>query len=86
MLRVRSQLASNNVLAHVSILFSAELLRTKFQLLNFLFSSLLHGRGKENVPTATKIWREKVCRINVFRAKHPLHPQKIACSYTYVKR
>ena len=46
--------ASDNVLSQPSVLFSVGLLRTKFQVPNFLLSSLWqHGRGKHNVPTAT---------------------------------
>jgi len=47
-----SQLASDNVLAQLSVLFSVGLLRSKFQGANFQISSLWQlGRGKYNVPT-----------------------------------
>jgi len=52
---ILSQLASDNVLATPSVLFSVGLLRTKFQDQSFLFSSLWqYGREKYSVPTATK--------------------------------
>ena len=56
MLRVPSQLASDQVLAQSGVLVSVGLLWTKFQVPNFLFSSLWQlGRGKYDVQTATEI-------------------------------
>jgi len=57
MLRVLSQLASNSVLYSPAYFFSW-LLRNKFLVPKFLFSSLWqHGRGKYNVPTEQKsLW------------------------------
>jgi len=55
MLRVLSQVASVNVFAQPSGIFSVGLLRTMFQVPNYQFSSLWqHGRGKYNVSTATE--------------------------------
>jgi len=52
MLKVLSQLASGNILAQPSVLFSDGLLRTKLQAPNFLFSSL--RQYVRDVPTATE--------------------------------
>jgi len=55
MLRVLSQLTSDNVLALLSVLFSVGFLRNKFQVPNVQFSRLWeHGGGKYDVSTATE--------------------------------
>jgi len=58
MLRALSQLASDNVLAQSSVFFVFFLvgyLRNKFQVPNFLFSSLWQlGRRKYSSPTAAE--------------------------------
>ena len=78
--RALSQLASDNVLAQPSVLFSVGLL-TKFQVQNFLFLiSWRLGRGKCNVPTDTKsVGRKFSGKFGQISFAHP----KNAWSYTY---
>ena len=53
----------------LACVFQLGYLIAKFQVPNFLFSSLWqYDRGKYNVPTATEDLGEKVCRIKIFRA------------------
>jgi len=55
MLRVLSQLVSDNVLAHPSVHIFSWVLKNKFQVANFLFSGVWqNGRGKHIISTATE--------------------------------
>jgi len=73
--------------ADYNVRFSFGFLRTKFQATIFLFLSLWqHGRGKWNVPRATKNLYEEISHkiFSGISGKISFASPTIACSYTYV--
>ena len=81
MLRLLSQLASDNVLAQPSVRFSVGLLRTKFQVTNF-YLQVHEGMVEENrmYQELQNICSEKVCHTIVFRANLWKLGQNILCN------